>query len=85
LKANHNKYYCIELHSAVENGKEYYRIFTHYGRTDDLVSKKESGQKECRFYPTLDQAEVRITNYIYINSRLFISKITKLSRTRTPR
>lgn len=33
IKDNHNKFYSLELHSA-SNGKA--RLFTHYGRTDDL-------------------------------------------------
>ena len=33
IKDNHNKFYSMELHSA-SNGKA--RLFTHYGRTDDL-------------------------------------------------
>jgi hypothetical protein len=58
IKANHNKYYCIELHTAEENGRPYFRIYTHYGRTDDLAKKPDSGQKENRFYNTLAEAEV---------------------------
>jgi len=33
IKDNHNKFYSLELHSA-SNGNA--RLFTHYGRTDDL-------------------------------------------------
>ena len=33
IKDNHNKFYSLELHSG-SNGKA--RLFTHYGRTDDL-------------------------------------------------
>ena len=33
IKDNHNKFYSLELHLA-KSGKS--RLFTHYGRTDDL-------------------------------------------------
>ncbi|MEO1172795.1 MAG: WGR domain-containing protein, partial [Myxococcota bacterium] len=32
IKTNKNKYYCLEVHDAGSN----YRLYTHYGRTDDL-------------------------------------------------
>lgn len=32
IKDNHNKYYALELHKAGNK----FRLFTHYGRTDDL-------------------------------------------------
>lgn len=54
---NHNKYYCIELHTATYRGQSYYRIYTHYGRTDDLAFKKNPGARENRFYKTLEEAE----------------------------
>eukprot|EP01129_Flabellula_baltica_P012849 TRINITY_DN5867_c0_g1_i1.p1 TRINITY_DN5867_c0_g1~~TRINITY_DN5867_c0_g1_i1.p1 ORF type:complete len:1757 (+),score=367.23 TRINITY_DN5867_c0_g1_i1:16-5286(+) len=57
LNANHNKYYGIEYHKAIEGTKEYFRIFTHYGRTDDLASNPNSGIKQCRYYDTEEQAE----------------------------
>jgi len=63
LKENHNKYYCIELHTAKVNGKEHIRIYTHYGRTDDLAAKADSGAKENRFYDKLADAEVRCFGY----------------------
>jgi poly [ADP-ribose] polymerase 2/3/4 len=47
IKTNRNKYYAIELHSAAD-GK--FRVFTHYGRTDDLESNPNAGAKECRFF-----------------------------------
>ncbi len=46
IKTNRNKYYAIELHVAVST----YRVFTHYGRTDDLESNPDAGAKECRFF-----------------------------------
>jgi hypothetical protein len=46
IKTNRNKYYAIELHQA--GGA--FRVFTHYGRTDDLESDPDAGAKECRFF-----------------------------------
>jgi poly [ADP-ribose] polymerase len=57
IKTNHNKYYAIELHRAKAKGKERFRIFTHYGRTDDLETNPDAGQKECRYFATLAEAE----------------------------
>jgi len=57
IKSNHNKYYAVELHQADENGATLYRVFTHYGRTDDLDRNPESGQKECRYYDSLGDAQ----------------------------
>ena len=55
IKSNHNKYYAIEIHAAnPESGG--YRVFTHYGRTDDLERNPESGQKECRYFTDMGQA-----------------------------
>ena len=54
LKTNRNKYYAVELHSCKTNG---HRVFTHYGRTDDLETNPESGQKECRYCGDLAAAE----------------------------
>ncbi len=53
IKTNRNKYYAIELHSAGGS----YRVFTHYGRTDDLETNPEAGQKECRYFTSLAEAE----------------------------
>jgi hypothetical protein len=36
LSENRNKFYSMELHEGNEKGKSYYRIYTHYGRTDLL-------------------------------------------------
>lgn len=33
IKDNHNKFYSLELHLATDGST---RLFTHYGRTDDL-------------------------------------------------
>ena len=56
IKSNHNKYYAIEMHSATHGGKTTYRVFTHYGRTDDLETNPNAGQKECRFFDTPQEA-----------------------------
>ena len=52
IKTNRNKYYAIELHAANKKGKQCFRVYTHYGRTDDLETNPDSGQKECRFFGT---------------------------------
>src|SRR5262249_46902634 len=57
IKTNHNKYYAIELHRGKHKGKQYFRIFTHYGRTDDLETNPDAGQKECRYFATQEEAE----------------------------
>jgi poly [ADP-ribose] polymerase len=56
LKTNHNKYYGIELHKGMLNGKPVFRVFTHYGRTDDLETNPNAGQKECRYAATEGEA-----------------------------
>lgn len=53
IRTNRNKYYAIELHQA---GKKY-RVFTHYGRTDDLETNPNAGVKECRYLNSLPEAE----------------------------
>jgi poly [ADP-ribose] polymerase len=57
IKTNHNKYYAIELHSTKEKAQFLFRVFTHYGRTDDLENNPEAGQKECRYFGTLPEAQ----------------------------
>lgn len=57
VKTNHNKYYCLELHIGKDKGKSVFRLYTHYGRTDDLVKNPKAGRRENRFYSTLEQAE----------------------------
>ncbi len=61
---NNNKYYAIELHYAKEQKpviqskpKEYYRLFSHYGRSDDLESNPEAGRKETRYCHSLEHAK----------------------------
>lgn len=53
IKTNRNKYYAIELHRAGSA----FRVFTHYGRTDDLETNPDAGAKECRFFAGLGEAE----------------------------
>jgi poly [ADP-ribose] polymerase 2/3/4 len=57
IKSNHNKYYAIELHKSQEKGKVFFRVYTHYGRTDDLETNPEAGQKECRYFDNPAEAE----------------------------
>lgn len=57
VKTNHNKYYCLELHIGKDKGKQVVRLYTHYGRTDDLVKNPKAGRRENRFYNSLEQAE----------------------------
>lgn len=57
IKTNHNKYYAIEVHQGTLKGKPVFRVFTHYGRTDDLEKNPEAGQKECRYANTLGEAQ----------------------------
>ncbi len=45
IKTNRNKYYAIELHKAGIK----YRVFTHYGRTDDLDTNPNAGVRESRY------------------------------------
>ncbi len=54
LVSNHNKYYAIEIHQAAGGN---YRVFTHYGRTDDLETNPNAGAKECRFFDSLAEAQ----------------------------
>ncbi len=62
IKNNNNKYYAIELHSG--KGPSPFCVFTHYGRTDDLDTNPNAGQKEVRFCPTQQAAE-SLYNSIY--------------------
>ena len=58
IKTNRNKYYAIELHGAAAS----YRVFTHYGRTDDLESNPNAGAKESRFFLDAEAAEACYTS-----------------------
>lgn len=53
IKTNRNKYYAIELHSAGSR----FRVYTHYGRTDDLETSADAGVRESRFFATLADAQ----------------------------
>jgi len=53
LNANNNKYYGIELHKS----GDLLRVFTHYGRTDDLTKDSNAGVKECRYFTNRIEAE----------------------------
>ena len=53
IKNNNNKYYAIEVHS----GKGKFRVFTHYGRTDDLDSNPNAGVRENRYCDSQTAAE----------------------------
>lgn len=60
IKTNRNKYYAVELHSA----KNKFRVFTHYGRTDDLDNNPNAGARENRYCSSLQEAEI-LYNKIY--------------------
>lgn len=53
IETNRNKYYAIELHTA----KNQYRVYTHYGRTDDLESNPNAGARESRYFDDLYPAQ----------------------------
>lgn len=53
IKTNRNKYYAIELHTT----KKQFRVYTHYGRTDDLESNPNAGMRESRYCSSLSEAE----------------------------
>lgn len=53
IDTNRNKYYAIELHSD----KKKFRVYTHYGRTDDLDSNPDAGIRECRYLNSLSEAQ----------------------------
>lgn len=56
LRANQNKFYCLELHRAGEGEAQRFRVFTHFGRTDDLSEDARSGQRQARFFGDLSTA-----------------------------
>lgn len=53
IHSNNNKYYGIELHQA--GGK--FRVFTHYGRTDDLEQDPNAGAMTSRYFDSPAEAE----------------------------
>ena len=64
IKNNNNKYYGIELHQAAGAKSNAFRVFTHYGRTDDLETNPDAGAKECRYFDSLGEAQAEY-NKIY--------------------
>jgi predicted DNA-binding WGR domain protein len=52
ITTNRNKYYAVELHAADSR----FRIYTHYGRTDDLETNPNAGMREARYFNSLDAA-----------------------------
>jgi len=75
----------MELHEAKEGGKSYYRIYTHYGRTDDIGAGGGGGEqndadaqfefRQCRYLNSLQQANVVVSAmnipFMVITSFLF--------------
>jgi poly [ADP-ribose] polymerase len=57
IRSNRNKFYAIELHAATAGGATVCRLFTHFGRTDDLGTNPEAGRRECRYFSDLAAAE----------------------------
>jgi poly [ADP-ribose] polymerase len=55
IKTNRNKYYAIEIHAA----KDKYRVYTHYGRTDDLETNPNAGARESRYFGSLTEAQIQ--------------------------
>ena len=53
IETNRNKYYAIELHKT----KNKYRVYTHYGRTDDLETNPQAGKRESRYFDDFDEAQ----------------------------
>jgi poly [ADP-ribose] polymerase len=53
IDSNNNKYYAIELHHGGAN----FRVYTHYGRTDDLETNPNAGARECRYFDGPEEAE----------------------------
>jgi poly [ADP-ribose] polymerase 2/3/4 len=53
IKTNRNKYYAVELHSS----KSKFRVYTHYGRTDDLDTNPAAGARESRYFDSLPEAQ----------------------------
>ncbi len=53
IVSNHNKYYGVEMHRSsvpATKGGARFRVFTHYGRTDDLETNPNAGAKESRYF-----------------------------------
>ncbi len=54
INTNRNKYYAVELHSTTSA----FRVYTHYGRTDDLDSNPQAGMRESRYFNSISEAQV---------------------------
>jgi predicted DNA-binding WGR domain protein len=61
LVNNNNKYYAIELHQAGQS----FRVYTHYGRTDDLETNPNAGARESRYFPGDSAGALSCYNTIY--------------------
>ncbi|MEM9070652.1 MAG: WGR domain-containing protein [Myxococcota bacterium] len=57
IKTNRNKYYAIELHQAKGASDYPFRVYTHYGRTDDLDTNPNAGTRESRYHGSQGDAE----------------------------
>lgn len=53
IETNRNKYYAIELHKTANK----YRVYTHYGRTDDLETNPQAGKRESRYFDDFGSAQ----------------------------
>jgi predicted DNA-binding WGR domain protein len=56
LQGNNNKYYVLEYHRPLSKSNVF-RLYSHYGRTDDLLKNPKSGQRECRYYNSDNDAQ----------------------------
>lgn len=54
IETNHNKYYAMEIHHFTASNT--FRVFTHYGRTDDLEKNPLAGVRQSRPCPTFAEA-----------------------------
>ncbi len=52
ITTNRNKYYAVELHTASQR----YRVYTHYGRTDDMDANPDASARESRYFGNLGPA-----------------------------
>jgi predicted DNA-binding WGR domain protein len=82
IVSNHNKYYAIELHRGAPGSANAYRVYTHYGRTDDLETNPNAGARESRYFgdagsaaATYQQIYKEKTNKGYKEISLASSKI----------
>ena len=64
----------LELHYAKAKGKEFYRTFSHYGRTDDLESNPQSGKKVRIFIPPYSLKLLFPTLLFFDSSHFFTRK-----------